>query len=448
MSPTPLAAAIVLILAIATVLLPLPLPISLLALAALCGVAAVDVRIAHHAHIGVSRDLPATLVRGFPARIAISAFAADSESTGRSARVWSFSRIRQPLPSELSMPSSEGDIHTDARHTTEELADAEMHPVLEVVGNLVASHRGMFVLPPLSVRVIGPMHLMRCDYEIGSHEPIKVIPDLPGARARAVALRRGRLRSDEGRSRGRMGLGTELESVREWTPDDDIRRVNWAATSRTGRYMSNQYRIEENRNVICMIDTGRLMASPLGDATRLDIALDAVCAVAAIADDAGDRVGAIAFADRVIHAVPPRRYGTQVVVEALYDLQPEEVESNYELAFHHVGREKRSVLVVLTDLIDETAAGPLLSSIPILARRHAVLVGSVADPLLAQAVEQEPSRPYDVYRAVAALSVLEEKRRVAALLRRRGALVVEAHPSSFGAACVAGYLDLKRRAWA
>ena len=48
------------------------------------------------------------------------------------------------------------------------------------------------------------------------------------------------------------------------------------ATARVGRPMSNQYRIDENRDLICLVDTGRLMAAPIGSATRMDIALDAL----------------------------------------------------------------------------------------------------------------------------------------------------------------------------
>jgi uncharacterized protein (DUF58 family) len=245
-----------------------------------------------------------------------------------------------------------------------------------------------------------------------------------------------------------MGLGTELESVREWVPDDDIRRVNWAATARTGHYMTNQYRIEENRNVVCLVDTGRLMASPIGDATRLDINLDAICAVGAAADAAGDRVGALAFARDVIRTVSPRRSGARTVVDALYDLQPRDEESNFGLAFRRVAAEKRSMLVILTDLLDESAAWSLLSSIPVLARRHALLVASVSDPSVNQAISNVPKRFYDAYRAAVAPDVVAERNRVASLLRRRGAIVIEAPPDSFSAACVAGYLDLKRKAWA
>src|SRR5207253_8103026 len=48
-------------------------------------------------------------------------------------------------------------------------------------------------------------------------------------------------------ARGPLGLGTEFELIREYEPDDDIRQVNWRATARLGRPMSNQYRLEQDR---------------------------------------------------------------------------------------------------------------------------------------------------------------------------------------------------------
>ena len=66
--------------------------------------------------------------------------------------------------------------------------------------------------------------------------------------------REGRLLDPSRRARGPIGLGTEFESVREWAPDDDVRHVNWAATQRMARPMTNQ---QPSR---CSMRTGRLPA--------------------------------------------------------------------------------------------------------------------------------------------------------------------------------------------
>jgi uncharacterized protein (DUF58 family) len=67
--------------------------------------------------------------------------------------------------------------------------------------------------------------------------------------------------------------------------------------------MSNTYRIEQEREVIILLDTGRLTSAPVGDGTertRLDVALDTVAAVASAADVVGDRVGVVAFDHRFV----------------------------------------------------------------------------------------------------------------------------------------------------
>ena len=133
-------------------------------------------------------------------------------------------------------------------------------------------------------------------------------------------------------------------------------------------------------------------------------------------------------------------------MNALFDLEPVRTESDYELAFRTIGGIKRSFVLVLTDLLEESAARPLVDSVPILARRHAVVVASIADPDLAAAVGRRPRSSLDVYGAAVALDVLEARSRVASLLRHAGADVVEAPPGRLGAACVHAYLAAKARA--
>jgi uncharacterized protein (DUF58 family) len=261
-----------------------------------------------------------------------------------------------------------------------------------------------------------------------------------------LAVRQGRFRDPGRLTRGPLGLGTDFESIRDYLPDDDIRQVNWRATARLGRPMSNQYRVEQDRDVVCLLDTGRLMAAPLGDRTRLDATVDAATAVALVADEVGDRAGVIAFDAQVRRRLPPARGGGDAVVRAVFDVEPTMVDSDYELAFRAVGTGKRAFVLVLTDLLEESAAQPLVDAMPVLARRHAVVVGSVADPDLEQMVHTPPRSPADVYAAAVALDVLDARARVAAQLRRAGADVVEARPDLLPNACVGAYLRAKARA--
>lgn len=414
MTPTSLAAAATA--AVALAVLVVPLPLAGIALAALAAAVLVDGRLARRP-VELRRALPPVLARGRAAAYLLEPL---PSSAGLALR------LRQPLSPDLVLEPQEGDGRLESR--------------------LVARRRGRHVLPRPAVRVSGPLRLAFSQRRVLADEEVLVYPDLPRARRLALAVRRGNLRETGWRGRGPLGLGTELESVRDYLPDDDIRHVNWAATARLGRPMSNTYRVEQDRDVVCVVDAGRLMGAPLRDRTRLDAALDAVAAVAAVADEIGDRCGAIAFDDGIRRQVRAGRKGAGAVVQALFDLEPRPVDADYELAFRTVGGVRRALVVVFTDLLEEAAARPLAAAVPMLARRHAVLVATASDPDLAGAVSTEPSSPRDVYVAAAALDVLAARARVAATLAGAGARVVEAPPDQLPEACVRAYLRAKARA--
>lgn len=410
MSPTARAAAAVAALAVSALFVPWPAVA--LALVALGGLVAVDARRVRRAP-GLTREAPTVAVRGVPAPLRLHV-----DPAGRA-------RVRQPRVPDLALEPAEGQGGLS--------------------GSIIARRRGRHTLPAPAVRVTGPLGLASWTHRVGEDADVLVYPDLPGARRLAVRVRQGRF-GQEGLRRGPLGLGTEFESVRDYLPDDDVRQVNWRATARLGRPMSNQYRVERDRDVVLVIDAGRLMAAPLRHGTRLDAALDAAVAVAAVAEELGDRCGAIAFAGEVTRVLSPRRRATDAVVRALFDLEPTSVDSDYAAAFLRVGDSKRAFALVLTDLLEERAVRPLLDALPMLARRHAVTVASAADPDLAEILAAEPRKPLDVYRASVALDVVAARRRVESLLRHAGADVLEAPESALPAACVRAYLRAKARA--
>jgi uncharacterized protein (DUF58 family) len=275
---------------------------------------------------------------------------------------------------------------------------------------------------------------------------VLVYPDLVSARNLAFAVRRGRFRDAGQFSRGPLGLGTDFESIREYVPDDDVRHVNWLATARVGRPMSNQLRIEQDRDVLCVIDAGRLMSAPIADRTRMDAAVDAAAAVAMVADVVGDRCGTIVFDREIRRHLRPRRSGGSDVVQAIFDVEPRSVDSDYELAFRTVGEAKRAFVLVFTDLLEEAAARPLVDAIGLLSRRHHVAVASVRDDELDAMVRRSPDVAGQVYETAVALEVIAARRAVTRRIRAAGVDVIESSADGLARACVAAYLRAKSRA--
>lgn len=366
----------------------------------------------------VERTMPATLSRGVAAPLLIRVL--DDAHAGRVT-------VRQPVPPGFTITPDRGTGTIDAV--------------------VVAHGRGRHTLPAMAARSTGPLGLGRWDHRVGDPVPVAVYPDLPAARGVVNAVRYGLARDLAQLTRGALGLGTELERVRDYLPDDDLRQVNWKATARMGRPMSNEYRLDEDRDVVCVVDVGRLMAAPSGpQRTRLDVACDAVASVALVADDVGDRIGAIAFDDEIRRLVKPRRRGGRAVIDSLFDVAPSAIDSDHLTAFHSVGGGKRACVVVFTDLVDAAAARSMVDAMPILARRHAVVVAAVIDDDIVELLRRPPETAVDVNAAAIAIDVLDARAAAVAALRDAGAVVVEAPAGVLGRACVAAYLTLKARA--
>lgn len=348
-------------------------------------------------------------------------------------------RLRQPLVADIA------------------IAENEQNGAISTM--LTPMRRGQHHIPPAIARRTGPLGLARTQRRASRTEAaqLTVFPDVLAARRIAISVRRGKFRDAGVATKGALGLGTDFEAIRDYQPDDDVRQINWPATQRLQRPMSNQYRIEQDRDVICLVDTGRLMCAPVGERTRLDATVDAVAAVAAVTDEVGDRCGVIAFDHEIRRNISTRRRGADAVVRAIHDLEPRLVDSDFELAFRSVRNTKRALVIVLTDLLDERAAASLLAAAPVLARRHAVMVASVTDiDIEALAVHDIAAGPGGrsanrvrrevAWRRFAAQRVLDDRKKVVAQLEQRSVRVVEAPPTLLPEACVRAYLQLKSRA--
>ncbi len=412
MSPSPRLALLAGVAACAALLVG-PLA-SAAAIVVLVGAAVADALVARRAPTA-QRSAPPTLSRGVPAPLRVVLGAAPGLRVD----------VRQPSTADLraERPQARGGLDTTLR----------------------AARRGRHTLPAVALRVTGPLRLGRADHRAAGAAQVRVYPDLVTARRLALAVREDRRRDPGLRARGPLGLGTEFERVRDYVPDDDIRQVNWRATARTGRPMSNEHRVETERDVLLCVDAGRLMGAPIGDRTRLDCALDAAAAVAYVADELADRCGAIAYDDRILRRVIPGRTSGRDVVEAIYDVEPSRRDADPEAAFALLGRGKRAFVLVLSDLIEETAARPLLSALPALTRAHAVVVASPRDREIEALVATAPGDERAALVQVAALDVLAARDRVAARVRATGALVVLAPADRLAATCVQAYLRLKAR---
>lgn len=311
------------------------------------------------------------------------------------------------------------------------------------------SRRGRFVIRHLVVRVDGPLGLGARQRRLHRPDLLRVHPAFPSREEAELRLNRARILEVGLRSAKGRGGGTEFDQLREYGVDDEVRRIDWAATARAGKAMVRTYRAERNQNVLLLLDNGRVMAGQVADVPRVEHAMDALMCLTTVATRLGDRCGLVAF-DRTVRSVLPARSGRDQlgrVAEAMFDLEPALAESDYRGAFTQaLARfKRRSLIVLFTDLVEQAVGESLLPALPLLVRHHVVVIAAVRDPDVVRWATQPPDEPADAYRAAAASMALAERERATARLHGMGAIVVDAPPGQIAPKLADTYLDLKAR---
>lgn len=310
------------------------------------------------------------------------------------------------------------------------------------------SRRGRFPLHDVTVRVEGPLRMVSRQATRGVEGGIRVMPAYPSREEVQRRIRVPRVLEVGLRSIRTSGGGTEFDQLRDYRPDDEFRRIDWPATVRLQRPIVKQYRAERNQNVVLLLDNGRVMAGTVGGVPRVEHAMDAVLGVVQAATKLGDRVGMLAFDRQVRSILVPTNGKSQLgrAAEAMFMLEPDYSESAYQAAFNYATARfrRRSLFIVLTDLVESAVEQALLPAIPIITRRHLVVVAAVQDPAVsAWAAGGAHQWASEAYREAAAVNVLHQRARATARLRAAGAIVVDAAPGKLASELVDKYLEIK-----
>jgi uncharacterized protein (DUF58 family) len=309
------------------------------------------------------------------------------------------------------------------------------------------ARRGRFDVTELVVRVLGPLGLAGRQRARHRVDTVRVYPPFRSKAEAELRIRKARILDVGLRTAQGRGGGTEFDQLREYTPDDELKRMDWSATARAGKAIVRTYRAERNQVVINLLDNGRVMAGRVDDVPRVEHAMDAVMMLTAVSTRLGDRAGLVAFDREVRAVVPPTHARTQLgrVTEAMYQLEPRLDESDYRAAFTETLARfrRRSMLVLYTDLIEQAVLETLLPAMPLVARHHLVVVAAVRDPDVVAWARERVVDDEGAYRKAAALAALEERRRVRARLRGLGATVIDAPPRKLASQLADAYLKVK-----
>ncbi|MBC9718126.1 DUF58 domain-containing protein [Streptomyces sp. TRM66268-LWL] len=353
---------------------------------------------------------------------------------------------RRPLRAQLrdAWPPSSWTPGTETAASRHRI-DAPPGERRRVTTRLTPTRRGDREAERITIRSYGPLGLLTRQ---GSHKVPWTVRVLPPFHSRKhLPSRLARLRELDGRtSLLTRGEGTEFDSLREYVPGDDTRSIDWRATARQSAVAVRTWRPERDRRILLVLDTGRTSAGRVGDAPRLDAAMDAALLLAALATRAGDRVDLLAY-DRRVRALVQGKAAGDILpsfVNAMATLEPELVETDARglASTTLTTAPRRSLVVLLTSLDAAPVEEGLLPVLPRLTKGHTVIVAAVADPRI-QKMSTARGTVDGIYDAASAAQAQAERRRTAEKLTRHGVTVVDAAPDELAPALADAYLALK-----
>lgn len=358
----------------------------------------------------------------------------------------------------LSCPAGAGLSGAVADHVPEPLngRPREVAGVFDANGELIVAYRvapvrrGAYRFEALDARIWARNGWWIRQFRLPMAEEARVYPDVLAIRRHELAMRRG-LRAYVGERRARRpGAARSLAGLRDYLPGDEARSINWKASARRDRPVTNEFETERGQQLVIALDCGRLMTAPAGHLTKLDHAVNAALLLTWVAQTQGDRVGLLTFSDRVHGFLPPRRGPQQLhlVNEMLYRVpavyaEPEYADALSSLAFQV---RARSLVVVLTDVVDAEASADLVAHALRLGVRHLVLIVTMMDPEVLATVRRPPTTSGEAYEWAAGEELLGARRQAFETLQRGGVQCLDVEAGRLSPALVERYLELKDRA--
>jgi uncharacterized protein (DUF58 family) len=312
---------------------------------------------------------------------------------------------------------------------------------------LTAHQRGEHQLGRVFVRALPALGLLYRQFTVDLPTQVQVFPNLMNVRRTELLARRGSS-YEQGLARLRsIGQGFEFESLRKYVQGDELSRIEWKVTARRADLIVKNFEPERQQSILIALDVGRATAGEFGGLSRVDYLVNATLMLAFIALRQRDQFSMVAFSDRIESYLPPVSglKGLERVARALYRLQPRMVESDYGAACRFLGlkNRKRSLLCMMTDVVDRQASDVLIAYMVRFARYHLPLAVTLSNPEIHAVAHQPLAACEDPYAKVVALDVLAAREEALISMRRKGVSVLDVPPNRLTPELINRYTQIK-----
>lgn len=176
------------------------------------------------------------------------------------------------------------------------------------------------------------------------------------------------------------GRGMEFDEVREYTPGDEIRSIDWNVTARMGHPFVKRYVEERELTLMFLVDLSASGTFGSVEKTKNEVAAELCALLSFSAVKNNDKVGLIVFTEGIEMFIPPKKGVTHVLrlIRNLLNFRPREVRTNIAGALEYLGKviHKQCIVFLISDFQTEGFEKPLR----IIGKKHDLIALSLIDP--------------------------------------------------------------------
>ena len=308
--------------------------------------------------------------------------------------------------------------------------------------------RGVYIFGSIQVFISSRTGFISRRIKQGEPSRIKTYPSFVYLKQYELKAVSSRLTEHGSKRIRKSGHQLEPDQIKEYVKGEDYRFINWKATARRNKLMSNLFQDERDQNLYCLIDKGRTMQSAFEGMTLLDYSINASLALSYVSLLKGDKAGLLTFEKEKDTFVPASREPMQMqtLQESLYHQTTSFAESDYHNLYFAVNKQikHRGLLLIFTNFDSAMSMERQLKYLSMLAKRHTVLVIFFENAEVTELAKRKPQSKKETYETVVAQKLQREQAFIIQKLRRNNILSLLTRPDQLTADVINKYLDIKR----
>ncbi|NND08828.1 MAG: DUF58 domain-containing protein [Saprospiraceae bacterium] len=246
-----------------------------------------------------------------------------------------------------------------------------------------------------------------------------------------------------------LGENDEFEHIRLYQQGDNVKSINWKATSRRSALMVNRFQNTRSQEIYCVIDKGRSMRMPFDGLSLLDYAVNTALVISNIVLRKFDRIGLVTFSNRIGSLVSAQNTKGQlsILLEKLYDQRTEFKESNFELLYHALQHQvrRRSILLFFTNFEHLQDVERNINYLRAINRHHLLVIIFFENTALHDVQDAQVESLTDIYVKTFAEKAIMEKQQIRDHLTLHGIQCILTQPHRLSTDVINKYLEIKAR---